>query len=176
MSLAFVLLDFQHAGVRSRVSCTRWSLYIPVEVDGVSRTRTIDSTEIYTINFIFNMLWNGKSVQFIFPAEGCWVVVSRCQENETCSNFQFWGDNGWQNKMYPDETVAVVKPWEVIGSKKSRGCIFNEKPADWTNAFMLQVSSLSDVYDVRNRCSGRQRGVSQNSDQHETPLSCSVRQ
>ena len=32
------------------------SIYIPVEVDGVSRTRTIDSTEIYTINFIFNML------------------------------------------------------------------------------------------------------------------------
>ena len=33
-----------------------------------------------------------------------------------------------------EETVAVVKPWEDTGSNKSLGCVFSEKPADWTNA------------------------------------------
>ena len=31
MSLAFVLLDFQHAGVRRRAYCTRWSVDIAVQ-------------------------------------------------------------------------------------------------------------------------------------------------
>ena len=46
MSLAFVLLDFQHAGVRE-----------------VSRTRTIYSTETYTSHFIFYVLkWKASAV------------------------------------------------------------------------------------------------------------------
>ena len=31
---------------------------------------------------------------------------------------------------------------------KSLGCIFSEKPADRTNAFKLEISSLADFYDV----------------------------
>ena len=45
------------------------------------------------------------------------------------------------------ETVAIVKPWEDTGSNKSPGCIFSEKPADWTNAFKLKISSLADFSD-----------------------------
>ena len=43
MSLAFVLLDFQHAGVRRRAQCTRWSVDMQ-QFREVSRTRTIYST------------------------------------------------------------------------------------------------------------------------------------
>ena len=42
-----------------------------------------------------------------------------------------------------EETAAVVKPWEETGSNKSLGCVFSEKPADWTNAFRLEISSLT---------------------------------
>ena len=51
-------------------------------------------------------------------------------------------------KCTHEETFAVVKPWEDIGSNKSLGCVFSEKPADWTNAFKLEISSLADFYDV----------------------------
>ena len=44
MGLAFVLLDFQHAGVRRRAQCTRWSVDMQ-QFREVSRTRTIYSTE-----------------------------------------------------------------------------------------------------------------------------------
>ena len=44
MSLAFVLLDFQHVGVRRRVECMRWSVDMQ-QFREVSRTRTIYSTE-----------------------------------------------------------------------------------------------------------------------------------
>ena len=43
-----------------------------------------------------------------------------------------------------EETVAVVKPWEDIGSNKSLGCVFSEIPAEWTSAFKLEISSLTD--------------------------------
>ena len=39
MSLAFVLLDFQHAGVRRRAWCTRWSVDMQ-QFREVSRTVT----------------------------------------------------------------------------------------------------------------------------------------
>ena len=70
MSLAFVLLDFSMR-VSEEERSVRDGVYRHVAVDGVIRTRTIYSAEIYTINFIFDMLRNGKPVQFIFPAEGC---------------------------------------------------------------------------------------------------------
>ena len=35
-----------------------------------------------------------------------------------------------------------------VGSNKSLGCIFNEKPADWTNAFKFEISCWADFYDV----------------------------
>ena len=63
MSLAFVLLDFQHAGVRRRAYCTRWSVDMQ-QFREVSRTRTIYSTETHTGDFILNTFWNGKPVQF----------------------------------------------------------------------------------------------------------------
>ena len=57
----------------------------------------------------------------------------------------FW--RGWIRCSHK-ETVAVVKPWKDVGSNKSLGCVFSEKPADWTNVFKLEISSLADFYDV----------------------------
>ena len=113
----------------------------------VSRTRTIYSTETHTSDFIFNTFWNGKPVQFF--QERCCVVMTGCQENKSCSkvlNFLERLDD--RIRCTHKETVAVVKPWKDVGSNKSLGCIFSEKPADWTNAFKLEISSLADFYDV----------------------------
>ena len=87
--------------------------------------------------------------QCSFFQESCWVVVAGCQENESCSK----GLNFLERlddiiRCTHQETVAVVKPWEDIGSNKSLACVFSEKPADWTNAFKLEISSLTDFYDV----------------------------
>ena len=41
------------------------------------------STETHTSYFILNTFWNGKPVQFF--QERCWVVVTGCQENKSCS-------------------------------------------------------------------------------------------
>ena len=53
MSLAFVLLDFQHGGVRTRAWCTRRSVDMQ-QLREVSRTRTTYSTETHTSDFILN--------------------------------------------------------------------------------------------------------------------------
>ena len=53
MSLAFVLLDFKHAGVRRRALCTRLSVDMQ-QFREVSRTRTIYSTETHASDFILN--------------------------------------------------------------------------------------------------------------------------
>ena len=113
----------------------------------VSRTRTIYSTETHTSDFILNTFWNGKPVQFF--QERCCVVMTGCQENKSCSkvlNFLERLDD--RIRCTHKETVAVVKPWKDVGSNKSLGCVFSEKPADWTNAFKLEISSLADFYDV----------------------------
>ena len=47
-SLAFVLLDFQHAGVRRRAYCTRRSVDMQ-QFREVGRTRAIYSTETHTV-------------------------------------------------------------------------------------------------------------------------------
>ena len=47
-----------------------------------------------------------------------------------------------------EETVTVIKPREYVGGNKSLGCIFSEKSADWTNTFELEISGLTDLYDV----------------------------
>ena len=89
------------------------------------------------------MFWNGKPVQFF--QERCWVVVTGCQENESCRkvlNFLERLDD--RIRCTHEETVAVVKSWDDIGSNKSLGCVFSEKPVDWTNAFKLEISSLAD--------------------------------
>ena len=116
ISLVFVLLDFQHVGVR-RVECTRRSVDMQ-QFREVSRTRTTHSTETHTSDFILNMLWNGKPVQFF--QERCWVVVMGCQENKSCSkvlNFLERLDD--RIRCTHEETVAVVKTWEDIRSNKS---------------------------------------------------------
>ena len=128
MSLAFVLLDFQHAGVRRRVQCMRQSVDMQ-QFREVSRTRTTYSTEsaTHTSDFILNMFWNWKPVQFF--QERCWVVVMGCQENKSCGkvlNFLERLDN--RIRCIHEETVAVVKPWVDIGSNKNLGCAFSEKP------------------------------------------------
>ena len=113
----------------------------------VSRTRTIYSTETHTSDFIFNTFWNGKPVQFF--RERCWVVVTGCQENKSCSkvlNFLERLDD--RIRCTHEETIAVVKPWKDIESNKSLDCNFSEKPVDWTNPFKLEISSLADFYDV----------------------------
>ena len=53
-----------------------------------------------------------------------------------------------RNGCAQEETVTVIKPWENIGDNKSFGCIFSEKSADWTNMLELEISSLTDFYDV----------------------------
>ena len=109
----------------------------------VSRTRTIYSTETHTSDFILNTFWNGKPVQFF--QERCCVVMTGCQENKSCSkvlNFLERLDD--RIRCTHTETVAVVKPWKDVGSNKSLGWVFSEKPADWTNAFKLEISSLAD--------------------------------
>ena len=75
------------------------------------------------------------------------MVVTGCQENESRSkvlNFLERLDD--RIRCTHEETVAVVEPSEDIGSNKSLGCIFSEKPADRTNAFKLEISSLTDFY------------------------------
>ena len=55
----------------------------------------------------------------------------RCQEKESCSkvvNFLEKLDD--IIRCTHEETVAVVKSLEDIGSNKSLGCVFSEKPAD----------------------------------------------
>ena len=87
--------------------------------------------------------------QCSFFQERCWVVVTGCQENKSCSkvlNFLERLDD--RIRCTHEETVAVIKPWEDIESNKSLGCVFSEKPADWTNPFKLEISSLADFCDV----------------------------
>ena len=113
----------------------------------VSRTRTIYSAETHTSDFILYTFWNGKPVQFF--QERCCVVTTGCQENKSCSkvlNFLERLDD--RIRCTHKETVAVVEPWKDVGSNKSLGCVFSEKPADWTNAFKLEISSLADFYEV----------------------------
>ena len=59
------------------------------------------------------------------------MVVTGCQENKSCSkvlNFLERLDD--RIRCTHEETVAVVKPLEDIGSNKSLGSVFSEKPAD----------------------------------------------
>ena len=87
--------------------------------------------------------------QCSFSRRGVGVVVAGCQENESCSKVLYFLEMlDDRIRCTHEETVAVVKPWENIGSNKSLGGIFNEKPADWTNAFKLKISSLTDFYDM----------------------------
>ena len=56
------------------------------------------------------------------------VVVAGCQKNEPCSKvLNFLERLGDRIRHTHKETVAVVKPWENIGSNKPLGCIFSEK-------------------------------------------------
>ena len=84
-----------------------------------------------------------------FFQERCWVVVAGCQKSESSSKvLNFLERLDERIRCTHKETVTVVKPWEDIGSNKSLGCIFSAKPADWTNAFELEISSLTYFYDV----------------------------
>ena len=94
----------------------------------VSRTRTIYSTETHTSDFILNTFWNGKPVQFF--KESCWVVVTGCQENKSCSEVLNW----------------LERLDNRIRCNKSLGCIFSEKPVDWTTAFKLEISIFLQIF------------------------------
>ena len=89
----------------------------------------------------------GSQCSFSRRGVAWWTPV--CQENKSCSkvlNFLERLDD--RIRCTHKETVAVVKLWKDVGSNKSFGCVFSEKPADWTNAFKLEISSLADFYDV----------------------------
>ena len=59
------------------------------------------------------------------------MVVAGCQENESCSNvLNFLERLDDRIRCTHEETVAVVNLKKDIGSNKSLGCVFGEKPAD----------------------------------------------
>ena len=59
------------------------------------------------------------------------MVVTGYQENESCSKVLNFPERLNDRFRCPhEETVALVKPWDDIGSNKSLGCVFGEKPAD----------------------------------------------
>ena len=75
--------------------------------------------------------------------------MTRCHEDESCSkvlNFLERLDD--RIRCAQEETVTVTKPWEDVGGNRSFGYIFSEKSADWTNTFELEISTLTDLYDV----------------------------
>ena len=75
--------------------------------------------------------------------------MTRCHENESCSkvlNFLERLDD--RIGCAHEETVTVIRPREDVGGNKSLGCIFSEKSADRTNTFELEISGLTDLYDV----------------------------
>ena len=77
------------------------------------------------------------------------MVMTRCHENESCSkvlNFLERLDD--RIACTHEETVTVIKPREDVGGNKSLGCIFSEKSADCINMFELEISGLTDLYDV----------------------------
>ena len=101
--------------------------------------------EAHAFNFVFNALWNGKPVQLF--QERCRVVMTRCHENESCSKvLNFVERLDERTGCAHEETV--FKPREDVGGNKNLGCIFSEKSADWTNTFELEMSGLTDLYDV----------------------------
>ena len=103
--------------------------------------------EAHVCNFVFNALWYGKPVQLF--QERCRVVMTRCHEDESCSkvlNFLERLDD--RIGLAHEETVTVIKPWDDLGGNKSFGCIFSEKSSDWTDTFELEISGLTDLYDV----------------------------
>ena len=102
---------------------------------------------VYEMECRHEAVQRGKPVQFF--QERCCVVMTGCQENKSWSkvlNFLERLDD--RIRCTHKETVAVVKPWKDVGSDESLGCVFSEKPAEWTNAFKLEISSLADFYDV----------------------------
>ena len=135
ISLAFVLLEFQHEGtvsLRSRAYCTSRNVDM-LQFRDVSKTRTIYNTdETHTSDFILNTFWNGIKLvphffYLFFLQERCWVVVAGCQENDESSSksFEFSGEVGEcmtaLGVPMTEETVVVVKPWDwgYTGSNKS---------------------------------------------------------
>ena len=121
MSLAFVLLDFQHAGVWRRAWCTRRSVDMQ-QFREVSRTRTIYSTETHTSDFILNTFWNGKPVQFF--QERCWVVVMGCQEAVQAVSSLGWGWRDFLN-LGPYTHQLNALPWDLTGRESSCDKLLN---------------------------------------------------
>ena len=55
------------------------------------------------------------------------MVVTGCQENKSCSKVLNFLERLDDRIMCThEETVAVVKPREDIGSNKSLGCVFSD--------------------------------------------------
>ena len=120
MILAFVLLDFQHVGVR-RAWCTRRSVDMQ-QFREVSRTKTIYSTETHTSDFILNTFWNGKPEQFF--QERCWVVVMGCQEAVQAVSSLGWGWRDFLN-LGPYTHQPNALPWDLTGRESSHDKLLN---------------------------------------------------
>ena len=77
------------------------------------------------------------------------MVMTRCHENESCSKVLNFLERLDDNiGCAHEETVTVIKPREDVGGNKSLDCILSEKSADRTNTFELEMSGLTDVYDM----------------------------
>ena len=77
------------------------------------------------------------------------MVMTRCHENEFCSkilNFLERLDD--RVGCTHEETVTLIKMREDVGGNKSFGCIFSEKSGDCTNTSELEMSGLTDLYDM----------------------------
>ena len=75
--------------------------------------------------------------------------MTRCHEDESCSKvLNFLGRLDDRIVCVHEKTDREIKPREDTWGNKSLGCIFSEKSADWTNTFELEISGLTDLYDV----------------------------
>ena len=94
------------------VKCARRSVDM-YEFRDVSRTGTIYSMEAHACNFMFNVLWNGKLLQ-----ERYRVVMTRCHEDESCSNLlNFLERLDERIGCAQEEIVTIIKLWEDIGGR-----------------------------------------------------------
>ena len=117
MCLAFVLLDFQHAGVRRRAQCMRQSVDMQ-QFREVSRTRTIYSTDLpmylglYAI--IEKQYFQDNSANIFCQINRVFISNSRSQEGNEPDHCPFWHSRLADPQSSQSELVQVkltTEPW-----------------------------------------------------------------
>ena len=94
----------------------------------VSRTRTIYSTETQATLYLIRTEMGSQSSFSRRGVEWWWRGAKRTSLAAKFFNFLERLDD--RIRCTHEETVALVEPWDDIGSNKSLGCVFGEKPAD----------------------------------------------